>query len=78
MYWWNDQFSVLRREYLTARRRYIRLKGDARLHAPWKTVKTAPRQGLKKNRFQFWEDLIGDRNGPMGSHLQNSYQEIGN
>ena len=28
IYWWNDQLSVLRRKFLTARRRFTRSKGD--------------------------------------------------
>ena len=28
MFWWNDQLFILRREFLTARRKYTRSKGD--------------------------------------------------
>ena len=49
MYWWNDQFSVLRRKFLTARRRITRSKGDPLLREAWKKAKSALRQGIKKS-----------------------------
>ena len=59
MYWWNDQLSVLRRKYLTARRRFTRSKGDPLVREAWKKAKSALRQGIKKSRLQCWKDLIG-------------------
>ena len=60
MYWWNDQLSVLRRECLTARRRFTRSKGDPLLHEAWKKAKSALRKGIEKSRLQCWKDLIGE------------------
>ena len=50
--------SVLRREYLAARRIFTRSKGDSLLHEAWKKSKSALRQGIKKSRLQCWKDLI--------------------
>ena len=60
MYCWNDQLSVLRREFLAARRRFTRSKGDPLLHKAWKKAKSALRQDIKKSRLQCWKDLIGE------------------
>ena len=60
MYWWNDQLSVLRRKFLTARRRFTRSKGDPLLREAWKKTKSALRHGIKKSRLQGWKDLIGE------------------
>ena len=60
MYWWNDQLSVLRRKYLTERRRFTRSKGDPLLRETWKGAKSALRQGIMKSRLQCWKDLIGE------------------
>ena len=60
MYWWNDQFSVLRQKCLTARRRFSRSKGDPLLCETWKKAKSALRQGIKKSRLQCWKELIGE------------------
>ena len=60
MYWWKDQLSVLRRKFLTARRRFIRSKGDPLLREAWKRAKSALRQGIKKSLLQCWKDLIGE------------------
>ena len=49
MYWWNDQLSVLRRECLSARRRFTRSKGDLLLREVWEIAKSALRQGIKKS-----------------------------
>ena len=50
---------VLRRECLTARRRFTRSKGDSLLREAWKNAQSALRQGIKKSRLQCWKDLIG-------------------
>ena len=60
MYWWSDKLSVLRRKCLTARRGFIRLKGDPLLREAWKKEKLALRQGMKKSRLECWKDLIGE------------------
>ena len=52
--------TVLRRECLTARRRFTRAKGDSLLHEAWKNAKSALKQGIKKSRLQCWKDLIGE------------------
>ena len=36
VYWWNDQFSVLRRDCLAARRSFTHSKGDPLLREAWK------------------------------------------
>ena len=58
MYWRNDQFSFLRRECLTARRRFTLSKSDPLLREAWKKAKSALRQSIKKSRLQCWKDLI--------------------
>ena len=60
MYWWNDQLSVLRRECITARRKFTRSQGDPLLREAWKIAISALRQGIKKSRLQCWKDLIGE------------------
>ena len=60
IYLWNDQLSVLRRECLTALRRFTRSKGDPLLHEAWKKAKSALRQGIKNSRLQCWKDLISE------------------
>ena len=60
MYWWYDQLSVLRREFLAARRKFTRSRGDSLLHEAWKKAKSAQRQVIKKSRLQCWNDLIGE------------------
>ena len=49
MYWWNDQLSVLRRECLTAQRKFTRSKGDSLLHEAWKIAESALKQGIKNS-----------------------------
>ena len=45
MYWWNDQLSLLRQKFLTARRRFTRSKDDPLLREAWKKAKSSLRQG---------------------------------
>ena len=51
---------VLRRECLTARRRFTPSKGDYLLHEAWQKAKSALWQVIKKSRLQCWKDLIGE------------------
>ena len=51
MYWWNEQLSVLRREFLTAQRKFTRSKGDFPLHEARKIAKSALRQGVMKSKL---------------------------
>ena len=54
MYWWKDELSILRREFLTTRRRFTFSKDDSLLHEAWKIAESALRQGIKKCRLQCW------------------------
>ena len=59
--------SVVRRECLTAQRKYTRSKDDTLLHDARKAAKTDLRQGIKESRLQCWKVLIGEvKKDPWG------------
>ena len=71
MYWWNNQFSVLRHECLTARQRFNCSKGDPLLREAWKIAESTLRQGIKKIRLQCCKYLIGEvENDPWRDALK--------
>ena len=69
MYWWNDQLSVLRRECLTAQRRFTRSKGDPLLHEAWKKAKSG-QTGLKFRRGPARRTLHSRRTKESGWEAQ--------
>ena len=58
MYWWNDQLDALRRESLTARRKFTSSKGDALLQEARRSAKAALGRGINRSRLQCWKYLI--------------------